>query len=131
MPPPWVRSIHGAVLWAFFAAARLSLPGVAFRTDRKAVLDIFRAGRKEATASTVELAQLWRMLFDAFDDCEDAGASVDIEWMPAHTAGWQVGKSRKGDGTRLTLDDRRGNDIADKLAKEVAKLHRVPAHVRN
>ena len=62
---------------------------------------------------------------------EDPAREVDLEWMPAHTAAWQVGKSRKSDGTKLTLSDRHGNDVADELAKKGAKLHRVPWHVRN
>ena len=54
------------------------MPGVAFGTHRKAILDTFRAGRKEATASSVELAKLWRLVFNAFDDQEDLGESVDL-----------------------------------------------------
>ena len=50
--------------------------------------------------------------------------------MPAHTARWQVGIVRKGDGARLTAKDREGNDVADGLAKKGAALHRVPLHVR-
>ena len=51
--------------------------------------------------------------------------------MPAHTAAWQVGRTRKGDGSKLTKDDRNGNDLADSMAKKGAKLHRVPWHIRN
>ena len=50
--------------------------------------------------------------------------------MPAHTAKWQIGNSRKGDGTKLSHDDRNGNALADELAKKGAKLHRVPLHLR-
>ena len=130
VPPPWIKSIHGAELWALFAAARLALPGVAFRTDRKAVLDIFQAGRKEATASSVELAHLWAAVFDAFDDYEDPSASVDLAWMPAHTTAADVGVARLSNGEFLTARDRAANDAADHLAKRGAQTHRVPAWLR-
>ena len=71
------------------------------------------------------------MIFHLCDMYKDPAREVDLEWMPAHTAAWQVGKSRKSDGTKLTLSDRHGNDVADELAKKGAKLHRVPWHVRN
>ena len=51
--------------------------------------------------------------------------------MPAHTAAWQVGVTRKGDGSKLTAADRKGNDLADSMAKKGAKPHRVPARIRS
>ena len=62
---------------------------------------------------------------------EDPGKEVDLVWMPAHTSEWQIGKTRKGDGTKLSRDDRYGNHLADLMAKKGAKLHRVPAHIRS
>ena len=130
VPPPWIRTIHGAELWAFFAAARISLPGVSYRTDRKAVLDTFRAGRKEATAASVELARLWRLVFDAFDDLVDPSNSVDLFWMPAHTKPSDVGEALLSNGQPLTARDRAANDAADFLAKRGAQTHRAPAWLR-
>ena len=130
VPPPWIRSIHGAELWALFAAARISLPGVAFRTDRKAILDTFRAGRKEATAASVELAQLWRMVFGAFDDHGSPADVVDLAWMPAHTKPGDIGNVALSNGLLLTTRDRAANDAADFLAKRGAQSHRVPREVR-
>ena len=63
VPPPWINSIHGAELWAFFAAIRCSLPGASYRSDRKAFVDTFKAGRTVATASSVDHARLWKLIF--------------------------------------------------------------------
>ena len=125
-----VNTIHGAVLWALYAAARISLPGVAFRTDRKAIRDSFEAGRKEATAASVELARLWRLVFNAFDDYTDPSSQVDLTWMPAHTKPSDVGKVFLSNGQLLTTKDRAANDAADYLAKRGAQTHRAPAWLR-
>ena len=125
-----LSTIHGAELWALYAAARISMPGVAYRTDRKAVLDTFRAGYKEATAASVELAQLWKLIFNAMDDYAHPSTEVDIEWMPAHTKGGDVGSARLSNGQTLTTKDRAANDAADTLAKRGAQTHRVPPELR-
>ena len=76
VPPPWIRSIHGAELWALFAALRCAAPGVKVRSDRKAVVDTFQAGKGVATRSDNEYARLWSMVFATCDDgqrgCMDA-----------------------------------------------------------
>ena len=56
---------------------------------------------------------------------------VQLEWMPAHTAEWQVGVAREGNGSKLTTRDRTGNDIADEFAKKGAKLDRVPKWIKD
>ena len=129
VPPPWINSIHGAELWALFAALRIAMPGVAYRSDRKAVVDTFKAGEKTATAATVEMARLWKLVFAACDDTPSPHLDVDLEWMPAHTKPGDVDVIHLSDGSLLTKRDRQANDAADFLAKRGAQTHRVPRKV--
>ena len=93
------------------------MPGTAFRTDRKAVLGNFRSGCKTATASSVELGRLWRLVFAALDDFDEPHVDVDFAWMPAHTKGSDIGLARLSNGSLLTKRDRLANNAADCLAK--------------
>ena len=126
VPPPWIRSIHGAEMWALFAALRCSLPGGIYRSDRKAVVSTFAAGRAQATSASNEHARLWDMIFTACDD----GDLPQLVWMPAHTSAADIGRARLSNGEPLTVRDRAGNDAADILAKRGAETHRVPKEVR-
>ena len=99
VPPPWIRSIHGAELWALFAAIRCAVPGVKIRSDRKAVVDTYLAGRPIATRSGDEHARLWSMVFAV---CEGGGPE-EVVWMPAHTTAADIGRARLSDGSVLSL----------------------------
>ena len=127
VPPPWIRSIHGAEMWAFFAAARCAVPGARYRSDRKAVVDTFRKGKRIATAASDEHARLWLLIYSALDD----GDGTELVWTPAHTTKASVGQVRLSDGTFLTERDRAANDAADVLAKRGAAMHRVPSEIRD
>ena len=130
VPPPWINSIHGAELWALYAAMRISLPGVSYRSDRKAVVDMFKNGATAATAATVEMARLWRLVFAACDGTPNPHDTVDLVWMAAHTKEKDAGVLRLSDGSLLTKRDRQANDAADFLAKRGAQTHRVLKAVR-
>ena len=130
-PPQWINSVPGAEAWALFEALRNSVPGCRIRSDCESVVNRFKSGRKAATAKNVKLARLWRMIFDCCDCFEDPSKSIDLVWMPAHTSKSQIGTARKGDRTKLTAEDRKGNELADALAKKGARLHRVPRAARN
>jgi len=82
VPPPWINCIHGAEMWAFFAATRCSLPGVAYRSDGKADVDTFIAGKTVGTASSVEHGKLWKLIFAACDDVVDPHLNVDYPRTP-------------------------------------------------
>ena len=110
---------------------RNSVPGNSIWSDCLSVVNRFQAGREAATASAVKLARLWREIFNLCDSFDEPAGQVRLEWMPAHTAKWQVGKARKGNGAKLSERDRNGNEEADRLAKLGAKFHRVPAWKRN
>ena len=88
VPPAWCRGIHGAGLWALYAALRLSPPGAIFRSDRKAVVDKFLGGCAATTAADVEHARLWEMVFSVCDD----GAFPELVWLPSHTTDADVGR---------------------------------------
>ena len=55
---------------------------------------------------------------------------VKVGWMPAHTAKSSIGHACKGNGEPIQQQDWDGNACADTMAKQGAKLHRVPQHVR-
>ena len=126
VPPPWIRAIHGAEMWALYAALRCSLPGGFFRSDRKAVVDTFMAGKRQATSAGDEHARLWEMIFATCDSVDPP----QLLWMPAHTSAADVGRARLSNGQVLTAKDRSANDAADTLAKRGAETHRVPKDVR-
>ena len=125
-PPSWIDSVPGAETWALCEALRNSAPGAAIWSDCLAVVKRLKSGRRAATASNVKLARLWHTIFNLCDTFSDPATQIRLEWMPAHTAKWQIGKTRKGDGAKLTEQDRAGNEAADELAKRGAKSHRVP-----
>ncbi len=84
-------------------------------------------GRSAATGSRARLARINRILHQQFDDPSDVSRVV---WMPSHRAEHEVGVVTRSDGTPLTSIDREANDLADKLAKNAARKHRVPAEIR-
>ena len=66
------------------------MPGVKIRSDRKAVVDTYLAGRAIATRSGDEHARLWSMVFAV---CEGGGPE-EVVWMPAHTTAAVIGRAR-------------------------------------
>ena len=130
-PPQWIDSVPGAEAWALLEALRNSVPGCRIRSDCESVVKRFKNGRKAATAKNVKFARLWNMVYDSCDTFDDPAKAVELVWMPAHTSKGQIGVARKGDGSRLSEADRRGNQLADELAKKGAKTHRMPLRVRN
>ena len=116
-PPEWIVDIPGAEAWALFQAAMHSDPGSDFRSDCKPCVDSIGWGRRSACSAKRPLARVMNMIFNAMDDA-DEGAVV---WMPAHTAAHDVGNKCLGNGQKLTLTDRRANNVADTHAKLAAQ----------
>eukprot|EP00973_Karenia_brevis_P091461 12407539-Karenia_brevis.AAC.1 len=50
--PLWIRTIHGAEVWALYAAAMHSMSGVAYRSDCLEVVEAFQRGIAWATRAT-------------------------------------------------------------------------------
>ena len=130
-PPGWIDSVPGAETWAAAAALKQSIPGITLWSDCLSVVNRFKAGRAAATSSKVKLARVWRTIFDLCDCYDCPERQVQIGWMPAHTSVWAVGQVKKGDGSRLSTEDRAGNAEADMLAKRGAKDHRIPKWMRD
>ena len=126
VPPPWISTIFGAETWAALQAITHASGSVSLRIDCKAVVDLPFAGRDAAVSARRRAARAWSTIFDALVD-----APIDsLSWIPAHTAAADVGVRRIGNGELLTARDRRGNDLADKLAKDAVGAHRVPERIR-
>ena len=126
VPPAWIGSIFGAEAWAVLQAVTCAGSSAILRIDCKAAVDILCAGKAQAVRASRITAPVWADIFAAAGDTPPE----DVSWMPAHTAAADVGCRRIGNGQLLTADDRRGNDIADRLAKRAVEVHRVPSHIR-
>ena len=68
-----------------------------------------------------------KLMTTAWDDFD----VEEMSWMPSHTTAQDVGAKELDNGEKLTELDRRGNALADKLAKAGADTHRVPESIRN
>jgi len=125
VPPPWITTIFGAEAWAVLQAVLVAPVIGTLRVDCKAAVSLLLAGPAAAVKPTRLTAAVWAGIFAALDEQPPA----DLAWMPAHTAAVDVGRRRIGDGTFLTAQDRRGNDLADHHAKAAVAEHRVPRPV--
>jgi len=125
-PPPWIHSIFGAEVWAVLQVVAVAFAGVVLRIDCKSVVDALNAGMQKMLRPACPTARAWAAIFMALDEAPPS----DAAWMPAHTAAAEVGRRAIGNGEMLTERDRRGNDLADQLAKRGALEHRVPAAIR-
>ncbi len=126
VPPPWITDIPGAEAWAVLQAAMRSMGTCKFLIDCKPCVTAIHRGKKWATAGNRQHARVHGLISSAVEDMPPG----NFCWMPAHTRPEQVGVALKGDGTRLTADDRWGNGVADTHAKEAVEEHRVPLDVR-
>ena len=122
--PAWINDIGGAEAWAMLQATLCAMPGHArFWTDCQPLLTMISKGQHIAEDPKNIYARVHSLLMPMLDDTP----LEMIGWMPSHTTVKQVGKVRRGDGELLTIIDCKSNDIADRLAKKGASLHRVPA----
>ena len=120
-PPAWAEGIHGAELWALFMAATSSDPWSPLRVDCPSVQQGTQKGQTWAEAPERCLARVWAPLNATLDD-----DPTRVVWMPAHCGLTAVGERKLGNGEVLTALDRTGNAFVDELAKEAAKLDRLP-----
>ena len=125
-PPPWIRSSNAIEAWAFYMAIMLAAPGCSYRIDSMACVRTFHRGENNVRTCDSPDALLWKSIFHAIGDKKQA---MDVVWMPAHTEESQIGKAKLGNGELITSADRKGNAMADAMAKDAAKEHRVPKHI--
>ena len=124
--PSWVRSVPGAEAWALLQAALAFGDAPAYRVDCLSVVQLYAKGFKKASAANSLFADTWAQI-EAWDSTE----SVDLAWMPSHTAFGDIGACTLINDMLLTAIDRDANAIADDLAKSAALQHRVPEACRN
>ena len=93
-------------------AMRLIRRQATIYSDGKGVVNLARAPIEKAVSPNSMYAGL---LLDTWR-CPEQRRRVSIKWVPAH-------RKEKGDEDADTLRDIRGNDLADRLAKEAAKRH--------
>ena len=127
LPPSWICTIFGAETWAVRQAVSCGVGQAILRIDSKSVVTLLAAGRSRAVAPTRLTASAWAAIFASLDDQPPA----DLAWMPAHTTAADVGCRFFSKGELLSARDRRGNDLADALAKQAVEAQRVPRRIRN
>ncbi len=109
-------------MWALLQACMMAMPGTArYFCDCESVVTAIKNGQIKATAGSKEHARAYHLLFARLDDIEDEA----VTWVPAHCKDREVGKKRKGDGSKLSAQDVQGNAEADRLAKKAVGEHRV------
>ena len=127
-PPAHIDTIFGAELWAVQMVVTRALNGaVRVLTDCESVKTGCERGSRWTTSPDRVYARVWAVVHSTGDN---GHLEVPVVWMPAHTAQWQVGESRKSDGTSLSDKDRDANDLADKGAKVAATGRRVADAIR-
>jgi hypothetical protein len=125
-PPPRIRSSNAIEAWAFYMAITLAAPGCSYRIDSMACVRTFHRGENNVRTRDSPDALLWKSIFNAINDKKQA---MDVVWMPAHTKEAQIGKAKLGNGELITSADRKGNAMADAMAKHAAKEHRFLKHI--
>ena len=125
-PPPWIRSSHAIEAWAFYMAILNVPPGCSYRIDSKTCVLTFHRGENNVPTRDRLNALVWKFIFDAINDEKQ---TMDVVWMPSHTKEAQIGKAKLGNGELLTSANRRGNAMADALAKRAAKEHQALKHI--
>ena len=120
-PPSWIGSNTDIEAWALYMAIIHCPLGCSYRTDNKSCVRIFHRGDSIATSNR-STAWIWKHIFNAI---RDERQTMDVAWIPAHMKQAQIGKVKLANGELFTANDRRGNAIADAMAKAVAQEHRV------
>ena len=87
---------------------RIALPPLTIHCDNDQVVKGRQKGRAWCTAAATDCADLWREVWHYLDDI---GSGVSIVWVKGHTT-WMDVLMR-----RVTLQQHRGNEMADAAAK--------------
>ena len=88
VPPQWIKDIFGTKLWALQMAASRARSGVAFRTDCRSIIEMYKMGCSANTGAASRYARMWMHVHSAF---EGLGNAIHLHWMPAHTTEKAVG----------------------------------------
>ncbi len=117
-------TILRAELRAVLETLRVAVPPLTIYVDNATVVDGFDRGEQWCTRAGADAADLWREIWHRW---KDIGPGVAIKKVRAHTSVLDIIRGR------ITEEDRNGNAVADKAAKEallVAKRE-APAEAYN
>ena len=130
LPPPWVKCIHGAELYALLEAAGIADPGEGLFSDCRSVVDGCFRGRAWGNSQARYYACAWGPMHSTLDE----GPSR-VRWMPAHVSDAQSVEAAAARAARSLSDGSplerwmvRANGAADINAKEEAKAVKPPLH---
>ncbi len=115
--PPWVTSVSAAEAWALVRAAEEAHPAAEFRSDCWSVVRSLQGDPSKAVGPQAPMARVMKRLLHLFDTAEDTRR---VAWMPAHKTGQQLEGLVLSNGVQMTEADRKANEMADGVAKQVA-----------
>ena len=119
-PPSWIRSNVAIEAWALYMAIMHATPGCSYRIDNKTCVQTFHRGEDNIPTRDKSVAWLWKLIFGAINGEKEA---MDVAWIPAHTKQAHIANVKLSNGEILTAANRRGNAMADALAKIAANKH--------
>ena len=119
--PSWATGIHATELWGLLMAAQTVDPWCKVKVDCQAVQLGAQRDVAWANAPCRTFARAWGPV--AATVGEDPGRVV---WMPAHNSISDIGHRKLSDGALLSTADVVGNDLVDRLAKQIARRDSVP-----
>ena len=113
---PVQRRILRAELWALWQAIILSEPGATFVSDCATVLRGLERRRKWCTAARRPHADVWRRIWDCFQDIGEEAHFDSVTKSKAHLS--KAEQAKLDEAGRFTTA---GNEQTDELAKEGAR----------
>ena len=113
------QSVPRAELYALRAVLGLVLPPATIWMDHENHVRAIRKGKAWCTSPVRLHADLWKVIWEKFEDIGGLGESLVVKYTPAHT------KEVQGEPL-ITRHNRIGNSWADKLAKCGRDLHVMP-----
>ena len=116
--PGWQQEVPAAESMALLVyLENVGIVSPKFTTDCRFVVDTFHRGPMFSSDGWFVYAGIWRRIWEKVQDI--GHGTVDVQWIPAHTA---LGAVDEG---RITFLQREMNKQADALAKKGAAMHPV------
>lgn len=119
--PMWAEGIHATELWGLLQALLSFDPGCPLLVDCKAVQLGTLRDTVWANAPCRTFARAWGAIAQALE-----GNSDRVAWMPAHNVLTDFEHKKLSNGDALQKAHIVGNDLVDRLAKQVAQSSAAP-----
>ena len=119
--PGWATGIHATELWGLLMALQSVDPSCVIKVDCQAVQRGAQRDSAWANAPCRTLARMWGPVAAGL-----SGENERVVWMPAHNSEADVGNKTLSNGEALAPSDVVGNDLADELAKQIARGDAMP-----